>query len=46
MYTYYVINGINIIDYIHNGKLNIRGKVYIISTPCPMELYIIRVLVK
>lgn len=35
--TYYVVNGINIIKYLHNVKLNIRGKLNIISTPCPLS---------
>jgi len=34
VYTYYVINGINIIKYLHNGNYHNGGKAWYIATLC------------
>ena len=37
--TYYVVNGINILKYLHNVIMGSNGFVYIISTLSPLVKY-------
>jgi hypothetical protein len=35
--TYYVVNGINILDYLHNDNAHNGGNAWVLSTPCPLS---------